>query len=364
MHASVPVGGSKPRVLLLGRSLEGGDGVSCVARLIERLLREREQGGELDLDVRVLSGPAKQDMRVASSGGSWIRFVAGAQMSLRSCAHVVADCCNMAQAAWNPVVHRPLATFIHGVEVWEGAPARRLAMAHRAELLLSNSRYTISRAHAAHHMRVKASVCPLATETDSKPSEGCPMESRAPRILIVGRMMASERYKGHRELLACWPAVRRAIPGALLDIVGTGDDVEALCQQARQCGMEEAVRFHGRIDDTRLERLYSSAVAFAMPSRGEGFGLVYVEAMRHSLPVIASVHDAGPEIVMDGETGFTVSLDRPGELQDRVIQILKNRAIAEELGRAGQRRWQEHYSWSAFRRRAMPLLASFLGGDA
>jgi phosphatidyl-myo-inositol dimannoside synthase len=88
-----------------------------------------------------------------------------------------------------------------------------------------------------------------------------------------------------------------------------------------------------------------------MPSRGEGFGLVYADAMRHGLPVIASSHDAGAEIVADGVTGFCVSLDVPAELSRRLCELLDAPRHAEAMGQAGQRRWQEHFRFSAFRDR-------------
>jgi phosphatidylinositol alpha-1,6-mannosyltransferase len=72
-----------------------------------------------------------------------------------------------------------------------------------------------------------------------------------------------------------------------------------------------------------------------MPSRGEGFGLIYIEAMRRGLPVIASVHDAAPEVNLDNVTGYNVDLDRPDELPDRITRLLGDPDHAAALGRAG-----------------------------
>jgi len=97
-----------------------------------------------------------------------------------------------------------------------------------------------------------------------------------------------------------------------------------------------------------------------MPSRGEGFGLAYVEAMRHGIPVVASVHDAAPEINVDGETGYNVDLEQRDALLDRVVHLLRNRDHARELGAAGQRRWSEHFRYGAFRERFLPELQTLL----
>jgi phosphatidylinositol alpha-1,6-mannosyltransferase len=97
-----------------------------------------------------------------------------------------------------------------------------------------------------------------------------------------------------------------------------------------------------------------------MPSRQEGFGIVYVEAMRHGLPIIASVHDAGQEVNMDQVTGFNIDLDRPGELAERVILLLRDANLAQWMGIAAAARWREHFAWTAFRKRLEPILAEFL----
>ena len=114
------------------------------------------------------------------------------------------------------------------------------------------------------------------------------------------------------------------------------------------------------MSERELEELYASATVFALPSRGEGFGLVYIEAMRHGVPVIASIHDAAPEINLDGQTGYNVDLDRPDELGDRLLQLLRDRDHARALGENGRRRWSQHFRFSAFRQRFEPLLNEFL----
>jgi phosphatidylinositol alpha-1,6-mannosyltransferase len=97
-----------------------------------------------------------------------------------------------------------------------------------------------------------------------------------------------------------------------------------------------------------------------MPSRGEGFGLVYIEAMRHGLPIIASIHDAGQEINLDSQTGYNVNLDRPAELPERLIDLLSNPDRAAAMGRNGQQHWARQFSYDAFRKRFVPLLKEFI----
>jgi phosphatidylinositol alpha-1,6-mannosyltransferase len=88
--------------------------------------------------------------------------------------------------------------------------------------------------------------------------------------------------------------------------------------------------------------------------------LVYIEAMQRAVPVVASIHDAAPEINQDGETGYNVDLNRPDELPERLIALLKDPDLAARLGGNGQRRWMAHFCYRAFEQRFTPLLRDFL----
>jgi phosphatidylinositol alpha-1,6-mannosyltransferase len=115
------------------------------------------------------------------------------------------------------------------------------------------------------------------------------------------------------------------------------------------------------VSEDELNRVLDGCTALAMPSRGEGFGLAYVEAMRHGVPVIGSVHDAAREVNVDGVTGFNVDLDRPGELSARVVQILSEPELARALGQGALQRWHEQMRYARFAERFRPLLRSLWG---
>ena len=92
----------------------------------------------------------------------------------------------------------------------------------------------------------------------------------------------------------------------------------------------------------------------------KGSGLVYIEAMRHAIPVVASVHDAAPEIVLDGHTGYAVDLDVPNELPEWLVSLLRGPDHASAFGRSGRKRWLESFSYDAFKARFLPMLREFL----
>src|SRR5258708_37666662 len=96
---------------------------------------------------------------------------------------------------------------------------------------------------------------------------------------MLSRLVKREDYKGHREMLDAWPLVLRRLPTAQLWIAGDGDLRPDLEQAAAERGLAHAVRFLGFVSEERKRHLLQESRCMAVPSRGEGFGLVYLEAM-------------------------------------------------------------------------------------
>jgi phosphatidylinositol alpha-1,6-mannosyltransferase len=180
--------------------------------------------------------------------------------------------------------------------------------------------------------------------------------SREPAALIVGRMWSVERGKGHDELIAAWPAVRRHVPHAELWVAGGGDDVPRLVAKARDCGVADAVRFLGRVSDAELGALYQRASVFAMPSRQEGFGLAFAEAMWWGLPCIGTTADAAGQVIVAGETGELVPYGDIAALAPALVRLLSDRERSVRMGEAGRRRAREHFGYARFRRDLLTAL--------
>jgi phosphatidylinositol alpha-1,6-mannosyltransferase len=277
-----------------------------------------------------------------------------------SCSHVIYDAAPLAQTqSLPPLRFKRSLTFVHGIEVWEKAPPKYISAAARMTQLLVNSEFTRRKAQALHGCFERARLCWLATEEDDLPAPALPVSDRPPTVLIVGRLVG-DRPKGHRELIACWPRVTAVVPGATLNIIGDGPDRSALEALAKQSAAASRIVFEGFVPESRLAEQYARARVYAMPSRGEGFGLVYVEAMRHGLPVIGSIHDAAPEVIVGGQTGYAVDQDDSEALGDVLIRLLRDASHAEKLGEAGRQRWHECFRYSAFKSRFTALLEEFL----
>ena len=365
----------RPSVLLGLTGLRISGGIAAVSRSVARVLDGEARAGRLERTDRVLlledpaadtPPPIRGEQRLARS--SQLRFVFHLWRSFRRHRHdwVFFDHVGLARAAQLPLPGFPppaTAVFVHGIElegIGEGARARPL---QRARVILANSGFTARRLGAdAPDLADRIRVVPLCidperTELWDADAGGEDAGRREPAALIVGRMWVEERGKGHDALIEAWPAVRRRVPDAVLWIAGSGRDAARLGARARELGVGDAVEFLGRVSDQELGRLYRRASLFAMPSRQEGFGLVYAEAMWCGAPCVGSTDDAAGDVIVDGETGLLVPYGRVDTIADAVADLLAHPERASAMGEAGRARARRAYSFERFRADLLAALA-------
>ena len=161
----------------------------------------------------------------------------------------------------------------------------------------------------------------------------------APRLAIVGRLIP---LKGHDVLLRAVARARERLPGLTLEIAGDGELEPVLRATATRLGLDDAVTFLGRVAPVTpaLER----AEVVVVPSFGEGFGMVALEAMERGRPVIASDVGGLPEIVDDGRTGILVPPGDVEALARAIEELADDPARTAAMGRAGRARALEDFS--------------------
>ncbi|MGC4080852.1 MAG: glycosyltransferase family 4 protein [Vicinamibacterales bacterium] len=212
---------------------------------------------------------------------------------------------------------------------------------------------------AAHPDIGLVHACPLALlphETPGAHGEE-PLALGPHAVLVVGRMSSGERYKGHDQLIDAWPAVVARVPDAQLVIVGDGDDRARLTARAAAAGSCGAsILFTGFIPQADLDALFARAALFALPSRGEGFGLVYLEAMAHALPCVGSIHDAAGDVIVDGVTGRLVDQGDVSNLASTLATLLADAPLRHRMGTAGRERVLAHFTFERFCERALRLI--------
>jgi D-inositol-3-phosphate glycosyltransferase len=167
-------------------------------------------------------------------------------------------------------------------------------------------------------------------------------------VLFVGTL---EPRKQIDRLLLTLPRVRQSVPSATVVVIGTGqvagagDQTRVLERIVREHGLEEAVRFVGRVTDADLVRWYSAADVFALPSSSEGQGIAALEAMACELPVVASAVGGLLETIDDGSTGVLVPAGDVEALADRLLALLGDTRLRLRLGAAAREKVATRFSW-------------------
>ena len=136
-----------------------------------------------------------------------------------------------------------------------------------------------------------------------------------PVLLCVGRLIP---IKGHIVLLRAFAAARRRIPDLQLHIAGRGPLEPALRALAMELELEDSIRFLGYV--TPVQRAIEDAAIVVVPSMGEGFGMVALEAMERARPVIAAEIGGLGELVEDGVTGLLVPAGEAEPLEEAIVQ--------------------------------------------
>ncbi|MFO7573147.1 MAG: glycosyltransferase family 4 protein [Gaiellaceae bacterium] len=166
-----------------------------------------------------------------------------------------------------------------------------------------------------------------------------PYAGRAPRLLCVGRLIP---VKGHLVLFRALAQARAQVPGLALDVAGHGPLEPALRGYVRELGLSDAVRFLGFVSP--VQAAIEDAAIVVVPSLGEGFGMVALEAMERGRAVIASDVGGLPEIVADGETGLVVPAGDAEALAHEIVALAGDLGRAAEMGRAGRKRALESFT--------------------
>lgn len=365
------------RIVVLTPGTQGTDGVSVMSQLVASVLARG--GGQAVkvwslLDDTSVSGLLSQsNLEHRSARGSKARFVSwGIASAAGSCEDMLVFSLHLHLApAAVPLIVRG-ATFaqcLHGVEAWTPLAFSQALAVRRAKHLIAFSEHTARRFKAANPTWAakEVLVCPLGV-AERLPHPSSPPPADGAFALIVARMAAAERYKGHDLLLEIWPSVLERVPTARLVVVGDGDDRERLVEKARYLSLDGCVEFLGRVSRETLGELYRNCAFFVMPSRDEGFGLVYLEAMQNGIACIAA-QGAAAEIVVNEVTGLVVDLDREGQLREAIVRLFQDPQTRRRMGQAGLLRVEQKFREEHFHQRLRTCLglelsqneAAFLG---
>ena len=271
---------------------------------------------------------------------------------------------------------RRIMAMTHGSEVaWAIYPGMRAVLrrvTRNVDMLTYNSEYCRDKLAGALPARDAAKLRRLAPGVDSRRFRpGCGgarvrrrlgISSEAPVAVVVGRVV---KRKGQDMLLRAWPLVLARHPDARLLIVGDGPDL-GLCRRIiRNRHLGRSVIVNTRLsyagDPAALPAWVDAADVFVLPSRdrmgrGEGLGIVFIEAASCGKPVLVGRSGGASDTVADGETGFLVDGQDPRDIARRIIQLFDDRGLRDRMGQAGRAMAVRDWQWNDIASRAAALV--------
>lgn len=310
------------------------------------------------------TGVDGRPFRFWGAGRSKIRFASSA-LRLANRRPILALVAHpyLAPVAWSMRVAAPGLRYVvltHGVEVWRPLPPHRQWALRAADCVLVTNGFTGEQLRSVQKVsEERLRDFPLAIEseflsasTDSDgylPPPDFPKDGRV--VLTVGRLAADERYKGVDTLIYALARLGDSLSDLHLVVVGDGDDRPRLHRIAEDKGLTDRVHFLCGLGQRALIACYKHCEVFAMPSRGEGFGLVFLEAMALAKPVVGGAHGGTPGLIEDGVTGFLVPHGDVERLADVLERLLSDEGLRLEIGRKAQERVRGAYLYEQLEER-------------
>jgi glycosyltransferase involved in cell wall biosynthesis len=364
------------RTLIIAPSLQKPGGIERYTRTLQLALEDLIGGGNVRLLVSSrptvggagkLALPLLAKMKIASQALwqalSW-------RPDLVICTHL-----SFGPFGWmaRALTGRRYWVVLHGIEAWSRLPlAKRMAVFHADRVIVTSlfSQEQIMTRHRIDPGRVSTLPCTLdetllsIEPASNRLSVSLPEQQRV--ILTVARMKASEGYKGHDVVLRSLRSVVKQIPHVTYVVVGDGDDRSRLEQLTNDLGLAEYVIFTGSVSDSELVAWYRRSEIFVLPARtviddisskGEGFGIVFLEAMAFGKPVIGPNYGAPTELIRNGENGLLVNPEDTHSIEDALLTLLGDPTAAQRMGRAGEITVRTSYSYPSFRERLFQLLS-------
>jgi glycosyltransferase involved in cell wall biosynthesis len=226
----------------------------------------------------------------------------------------------------------PYWVIVHGVDVWNLSDLAKINGLAKADRIISVSQYTADRLIQEQALDPeKIIVLPNTFDASRfqiapKPQYLLKKYNLTPDqsvILTIARLAGEERYKGYDQIIRALPAIIKTIPNAHYLIGGKGGDRPRIEQLIKDLDLEDYVTLAGFIPDEELTDHYNLCDVFAMPSKGEGFGIVYLEALACGKPTIGGNQDGAIDALCNGKLGVLVDPDDLTEISTVITQILQ-----------------------------------------
>ncbi len=231
----------------------------------------------------------------------------------------------------------------HGIEVWNNLSIEKKLLLKHCDLILSVSNFTKKQLLANSNLNPDKiivfpnTIDPLSSFNPEKFKNNVLLKRFGIKtdtkiLLTISRLSSKEQYKGYDRVIECLPKVLSVFPDLKYIVVGRAGEQELLRINSliNVLDLNSKVILAGFVSDEDIPDYYNLADIFVMPSKGEGFGIVFLESLASGTPVIAGNKDGSIDPLLNGELGFLVDPDDINKLSEVVIKILK-REVNQDL---------------------------------
>lgn len=266
-----------------------------------------------------------------------------------------------------------LLLFAHGIEVWKPLTWWKKKMLKGFTRIISVSRFTNSRMmklqEQARSKCVVLNNCldPFLEnyptgQKDQKLIERYGLNSKEPVLLTLSRLSSHDREKGYDKVLFSLKELRNQFPGIRYLVVGKYQEAEKLWldKLISDNGLTDAVVFTGYVSDDELAAHISLADVYVMPSRKEGFGIIFIEAMFYGKPVVAGNRDGSPDTLINNEFGLLVDPNNQQEITEAIRTILLNK----EAFVPDRKKLQSRFGFEVYKRNLKKILEDLNEAEA
>ncbi len=339
------------KILVNSESLQNAEGgISRASRLFIKYLNKKKEDFNFDININCFRSyedipPFNKNIKFANN--SKILFLINNIRGLLNNNLIIYDHIDLAKAHIN-ILNKNYLLFGYGVDMWEMSK-KQLHISKLSKKMFICSNFTLSKMQKLHNeVFENAEVCWLGSFDDNCQKK-ISRENKEINILILGRI--DDDRKGHFLILEVWKEIIKKHKNIKLNIVGKSIIKDKIINKIEEYQIQETVVYHGYVAEDKIQKLWNETDIFIMPGTVEGFGFVYIEAMKNSVPIIASIHDAGNEINKNEVTGFNIDQFNNKELFNAIDVLIENENLRKSFSENAFKRFNHNFKFSNYENR-------------
>ena len=336
-------------IFLTLRTFSATGGIERVCRVMAKALYEESIENEhifqvcsmYDKQLDASNNPYFPAENFRGYGISKIRFIWGTVLAGLKFDRIILSHVNLLPVGWLLKKLSPgtkLLLLAHGIEIWYPLTRRKRKMLKEVDKIIAVSHFTAKKIVEIHDLSPEKifvlNNCldpflplPSIAKKDTSLLSKYGFDATDTILLTLTRLSSTERYKGYDKVFTAISALRTRYPGIKYLLAGKYDvpEKEFIDNLLKRLNLQDLVVLPGYIADQSLEAHFATSDIYIMPSRKEGFGIVFIEAMYYGLPVIAGNLDGSTDALLNGELGQLVKPDNVAEIEVAITNIINNK---------------------------------------